>query len=88
MVDMIKKNGLVHGYPAKNWEDRIEEGFGLKSIAIVSNDGENEKKDYKNKKSDSFFHIHYLYGMNLKSVKGKPLFHVISQSFFERIMIR
>jgi hypothetical protein len=70
-MDMIEKNGLVHKYPAKNWKNGIKNGFGLKSIAIVSNDGEEEDQDNKNNKDESLFHIHYLYGKGLKSVKKK-----------------
>ena len=73
MVDMIKKNGLVHRHPAKNWKDWIEKGFGLKTIAVVGNDGEEEDQDNKNKKGKSLFHIHYLYGKGPKSVKKKSL---------------
>ncbi len=72
-MDMIEKDRLVNGYPSKDWKDRIKNGFGLKSIAMVSNDGEEEDQDNKNKKGESLFHIHYLYGKGLKSVKKKSL---------------
>jgi len=57
MVDMIKKNRLVHGFPAEDWKDGIEERCCLKPITIVSNDGENEKEENKNKECDALFHI-------------------------------
>jgi hypothetical protein len=56
MVDMIKQNGLIHGYPPENWKDGIEERGRLKPIAIVGNDGEDEKEENKNKEGDFPFH--------------------------------
>jgi len=73
MVDMIEENRLIHGYPAENWKDGIEERCRLKPITVVSHDGENEKEDNKNKDGNFLFHIHYLYGMSRKSVKKKSL---------------
>jgi hypothetical protein len=40
VMDMIKQDWLIHGYPTENGEDGIEERCCLKPIAIVSNDGE------------------------------------------------
>jgi len=68
---MIKQDGLVHGYPTEDRKDGVEERGCLKPIAIVSNDGENEKEENKNKECDALFHIYYLYGMGLKPVKKK-----------------
>jgi hypothetical protein len=36
-MDMIEKDRLVYRYPAKDWKDRIKNGFGLKPIAIIGN---------------------------------------------------
>jgi len=45
-MDMIEKDGLVHGHPSENWKDGIKEGFGLETIAMIGNNGEkNNKKD-------------------------------------------
>jgi hypothetical protein len=74
MVDMIEKNRLLHRYPGEDREDGIEEGLGLITIAIIGNHGENEKEDNKDKKGNSLFHIHYLYGIDFKSVKKKSEF--------------
>jgi hypothetical protein len=70
-MDMIEKDGLVHGYPAKNWEDGIKNGFGLKPIAIIGHDREEEENGNKNKKDEFLPHINYLYWIGRKSVKRK-----------------
>jgi hypothetical protein len=61
VLDVIKQDGLVHGYPAEDWKDGIEERCCLKPITIVSNDGENKKEDNKNKKGDFLFHASFIY---------------------------
>ncbi len=72
VTDMIEENGLVHRHPAKNRKEEIKNGFGLIPITMVGNDEEEDDNDNKNKKGKSFFHIHYLYWIDLKSVKKKP----------------
>ncbi len=44
-MDMIEKDGLVHGHPSENWKDGIEEGFCFKSIAMVGDDGEKNHQE-------------------------------------------
>jgi hypothetical protein len=47
-MDMIEKDRLIHGHPAKNWKDGIEERFCLKSITMVGNYGESDDDKNKN----------------------------------------
>jgi hypothetical protein len=73
VVDMIEKDGLIHGYPTENWEDGIKKGFGLKPITMIPNYGKSKKGDTKNEEDESPFHIIYLYWINRPSVKKKSV---------------
>jgi len=46
VMNVIKKNGLINGYPSINGKDREEDLFGLDLKSMVGNDGKNENENH------------------------------------------
>ncbi len=51
MMNMIKKNGLINGYPGVNGKDGEKDFFGLNLKSMIGNDGKKENDNQQSEKA-------------------------------------